>query len=477
MSSYDKLFEPISLNGKLELKNRLVMSPMNLIMSDPEGFGDEQTHAWYVARAKGGVSAIITEATLPIADEWHGTSHTVNARMSDLRYGRIFNEMVRAVHDYDCKVICQIMTGFGYQGKHHVATGERSAAPSAVPHKVDMRYSARAFYKGLKARFPEEIKLLDLDVVEKMTDEEYYPFEKLMYDIIGQRSPKIRSLIDGEVPRELEHHEIVYLEDKFAEAALLVKEMEGDGVELHASHGYLGGNFLSPRTNKRTDEYGGSLENRARHIINMLRKARQACGEDFCIGIRVSGDEELPDGIHHEEVLELLGMCQPYIDYINTSAGCYDACNNMFPSKDNVMNKHAKSFKSNFNVPVIVPAIHNPDNAVKAVDEGVTDIVSLARAVIADQDWPNKVKAGRVKDIVKCTRCCNCLLSIFEATKISCTVNPTVGYEKYLPELWRVNSPTYGLKVERFLKKRAGLYDETGALAAGLRDETEALVK
>jgi 2,4-dienoyl-CoA reductase-like NADH-dependent reductase (Old Yellow Enzyme family) len=462
MSKYDKLFEPISLNGKLELKNRLVMSPMNLIMSDPEGFGDEQTQAWYVARAKGGVSAVVTEATVPISDAWHGTSHTVNARMSDLRYGRIFNEMVRAVHDYDCKVICQIMTGFGYQGKHHVVTGEPSAAPSAVPHKVDMRYSTRSFYKGLKARFPEEMKLIDLEVLEKMPDEEYRQLEKVIYDLIGQKSPKIRSLIDGETPRALEHHEIVYLENKFAEAALLVMEMEGDGVELHASHGYLAGNFLSPRTNKRTDEYGGSLENRARHIVNMLKKAREACGEEFCIGIRVSGDEELSDGIHHDEVLQVLEMCEPYIDYINTSAGCYDACNTMFPHQDNMMNKYARSFKENFGVPVLVPGIHDPDNAVKAIEEGVTDIVSLARAVVADPDWPNKVKAGRVKDIVRCTRCCNCLLSIFEATKVSCTVNPLAGYEKYLPEYWPVNSPKMGKKVDKFLKKREGLYEQKG---------------
>jgi len=459
MSEYDKLFEPISLNGKLELKNRLVMSPMNMIMSDPEGFGDEQTQAWYVARARGGVSAVITEATLPISDDWHGTSHTVNARMSDLRYGRIFNEMVRAVHDYDCKVICQMMTGFGYQGKHHVATGEPAAAPSAVPHKVDMRYSVRSFYKGLKARFPEEMKLLDLEVLESMPDEQYYEFEKVMYDLIGQRSPKIRSLIDGETPRPLEHHEIVYLEDRFAEAALLVKEMEGDGVELHASHGYLAANFLSPRSNKRTDEYGGSLENRARHVINMLVKTREACGDDFCIGIRLSGDEELPDGIHHDEVLEVLRMCEPYIDYINTSAGCYDASNTMFPYEDNMMNSYAKSFKENFDVPVLLPGIHDPDNAVKALEEGVTDIVSLARASVADPDWPNKVKAGRVKDIVRCTRCCNCLLSIFEATKVSCSVNPMAGYEKYLPEYWPVNSPKKHKKIGKFLEKRAGLYE------------------
>jgi 2,4-dienoyl-CoA reductase-like NADH-dependent reductase (Old Yellow Enzyme family) len=458
MAKYDKLFEPIKI-GNIELKNRLIMSPMNMIMSDPEGFGDEQTMAWYVARAKGGVSAIITEATLPIADEWHGASLTVNAKLSDPRYGRIFNEMVRAIHDYDCKVICQILTGFGYQGKHHVASGVPSASPSAIPHKVDMRYAARAFWKGMQVRFPEETRVIDLDALEKMPDKEYLEFEKIFFDIMGQKSPKLRSLIAGETPRALEHHEIIYLEDKFAEAALLAKEMEADGVEVHASHGYLAGSFLSPRSNKRIDEYGGSIENRARHVVNLCKKARKACGDDFCIGIRISGDEVLPDGIHHDEVLQVLKMCEPYINYINTSSGCYDAPNTMFPREDNMMNKWAKSFKEHFNLPVLVPSIHDPDNAVKAIEEGVTDIVSLARAVVADPDWPNKVKAGRINDIVRCTRCAQCLLNIFEAKKLSCTVNPLVGYEKYMSELWRINSPIYQKRIQKFLKKREGLYN------------------
>ncbi|MDY6796073.1 MAG: hypothetical protein SWK76_12480 [Actinomycetota bacterium] len=90
----------------------------------------------------------------------------------------------------------------------------------------------------------------------------------------------------------------------------------------------------------------------------------------------------------------------------------------------------------------------------------MTDIVSLARVSVNDPDWPNKVKAGRVGDIVRSTRCCNCPLSIFEATKVSCTVNPTTGYEKYMPEYWPVNSPGKCHKVDKFLARQEGLYDK-----------------
>lgn len=456
--NYAKLFEPVKI-GNLELKNRLAMSPMNLIISDPEGFLEEQTLAWYAARAKGGVGLIITEATIVHNEKHCGTTLTVNARMSDLRYGRLFNELVRLIHDYDCKVICQLLTGFGYQGKHHVVTEDLSGAPSAIPHKMDLRYVLPSFYKAFKKRMPDVAEKIDLDRFTEMSDEQYAEFEKRAYADMGKLNKRMDSLFVGERPRELSREEIVHLEDKFAEAAMRVKAMEGDGVEVHSAHGYLTASFLSPRSNQRTDEYGGSLENRARFTVNQCRKAREACGEDFVIGVRISGDEVIPDGVHHDEVLEVLRMCEPYIDYINVSAGCYDAAASMFPAEDNYFNKWARSFKEHFDVPVICPGLHDPDNAVLAIENGDVDIVSLGRAIIADPDWANKVKADRAKDIVKCVRCGECCFGIFDLKKVGCTMNPTAGYEKYMPELWRVNSPRMQKRIRKFMEKREGLYD------------------
>ena len=458
--SYDKLFEPIKI-GNVELKNRLAMSPMNVIISDPEGFAEEQTMAWYAARARGGLGLIITEATLPIADTYHGASMTVNAKMSDPRYGRIFNEMARSIHDYDCKVFVQLMAGFGYQGKHDCATGDLAGSPSAIPHKIDLRYGVRSFYKAFKKRFPEEFKLFDITIekLEGMNDAGYAAFEKMIFEVIAKKNKNIASLLAGETPRVLRHDEIVYMEDKFAEAALMVKLMEGDGIELHAAHGYLTGSFLSPRSNQRKDEYGGSLENRARFALNQCQKAREACGDDFVIGMRVSGDELIPNGIHHDEMVEVVKSCAPYLNYINVSGGCYDAVGGMFPHEDNFFTKWAASFKKAAGLPVMCPGIHDPDNVKEALEKEQVDIVSFGRQAIADPDWPNKVKAGRTKDIVKCLRCNECVISIFDGKKVYCDVNPTVGYEKYMPELWRINSPVMKRKSQKFMKKREGLYD------------------
>jgi 2,4-dienoyl-CoA reductase-like NADH-dependent reductase (Old Yellow Enzyme family) len=281
----------------------------------------------------------------------------------------------------------------------------------------------------------------------------------MLFEIVAKKNKNIGSLIMGETPRALTLDEIIYVEDKFAEAALLVREMEGDGIEVHSAHGYLTGSFLSPRSNQRTDEYGGSLENRARFTLNQCRKAREACGDDFVIGLRVSGDELIPDGTHHDEMVEVVKMCSPYLNYINVSGGCYDAVNGMFPYEENFFTKWATSFREATGLPVMCPGIHRPDNVKKALEEEKVDIVSFGRQAIADPDWPNKVKAGRTKDIVKCIRCNECVISIFDGKKVYCSVNPTAGYEKYMPELWRINSPAMRKKVDKFSSKRAGLYE------------------
>jgi 2,4-dienoyl-CoA reductase-like NADH-dependent reductase (Old Yellow Enzyme family) len=300
---------------------------------------------------------------------------------------------------------------------------------------------------------------IETETIEKLSDEEYAMFEKAIMAVIKQKNPNMGSLLMGETPRALKRSEIVYMEDKVAEAAILVKLMEGDGIEVHSAHGYLTGSFLSPKSNQRTDEYGGSLENRARFTVNQCKKAREACGDDFVVGLRVSGDELIPGGIHHDEMVEVVKMCAPYLNYINVSAGCYDAVNGMFPYEENFFTKWATSFKKATGLPVMCPGIHEPDNAKEALEKGLVDIVSLGRQAVADPDWPNKVKAGRVKDIVKCIRCNECVISIFDGKKVYCSVNPTVGYEKYMPELWRINTPAMQKKIARFLKKRDGLYE------------------
>jgi len=203
-------------------------------------------------------------------------------------------------------------------------------------------------------------------------------------------------------------------------------------VELNFAHGQLGFQFLSPRTNKRDDLYGGSFENRTRFLMNTLRKAREKVGRDFCIAFRISGEEHMPGGLTHDEVKKICQQTEDLIDYIHLSDGCYEALKYTFPEEDGTMLKYAESLKKALKIPVVTPSIHDPGMANKAVKEGKTDIVALGRALIADPDWAHKAAQG--KRITKCIRCdIACFRFISDDLPTRCIMNPRAGLEEYIP--------------------------------------------
>ncbi len=456
--TYSKLFEPITIN-KCEIKNRLYMPPMNPILASPEGYPNESSLAWYAARAKGGFGLIISECILTHSKEYAGSQLLVNIRMSDYRYGRLFNEMMRLIHDYDCKFFAQISPGFGFQGKPDPDTGASAGGPSSIPHHMDLRGQTRKLDKASKRHNPGIPEEPSFETLRNMSDEEYQVFEKGILEIFEQVNPVMKKMFIGDTPRELTHDEIIFLEDDMARAAAMVKKMGGDGIEIHSPHGYLMHTFLSPRSNSRNDEYGGNLENRARFLINILKKVRTAVGPDFPVGIRLSGDEHVKGGIGHEEMKEVIKMCNSYIDFLDVSNGCYDNIGAMFPDGDGEFNSYAESFKTVTDVPVMAPGFRKPDDVKEALESGKMDMAGFGRQSIADPNWPNKVKADRVKDISRCTRCGDCVIGIPDHTKIYCSVNPTAGYERYLPELWKVNTPKMKKRIAKYMKKTEGLYD------------------
>jgi 2,4-dienoyl-CoA reductase-like NADH-dependent reductase (Old Yellow Enzyme family) len=221
---------------------------------------------------------------------------------------------------------------------------------------------------------------------------------------------------------------------EYGHSCMLAVAAGFDGLEIHAPHGYLEHQFLSPRTNKRTDEYGGSLENRMRFVLECYESARAAIGKAIPIGIRLSGDEHMPDGIHHDElkvVVKRLG--EMGIDYVHMSDGSYEATKHFLPEKDGTMLAPAESFKSVLpsHVPVICVSIHNPKGSAAAIREGRIDMVSLGRQMLADPDYANKVRAGEAYD--KCSRCNECLVRTASGLAVRCTTNPELGREKYDP--------------------------------------------
>jgi 2,4-dienoyl-CoA reductase-like NADH-dependent reductase (Old Yellow Enzyme family) len=291
-----------------------------------------------------------------------------------------------------------------------------------------------------------------------MDDAQYAELEKVLEQVLMNEDPSLLKVWKGEVPRELSIDEIVFMEEKMAEMSAEALRYGFDGVELHSPHGYLIHEFLSRRSNKRTDEYGGSLENRARFLLNIIRKIRARIGPDRVLGARFAGDELMPEGVTHEEMKQFVAMAaREGLTYISISQGCYENPAAFEPDGEGEMLKYAPGFKEVSGLPVMTPTFKTPRAAAKALADGTTDLVMLGRQAIADPFWPAKVKAGRVQDIVKCTRCNNCLMNLFEHKWLRCTVNPTAGFERYMPELWRLNAPAMKDKVEKFMAKAEGL--------------------
>jgi 2,4-dienoyl-CoA reductase-like NADH-dependent reductase (Old Yellow Enzyme family) len=236
-------------------------------------------------------------------------------------------------------------------------------------------------------------------------------------------------------PKVLTLEEIKYMEDTFPTAVAAARICGYDAVEFHSPHGYLIHQFLSPRSNKRTDQYGGSLENRFRFLKNLLVASRKRVGADFCLGIRLSGDEHMPGAIHEEELIQVAKWCEELgASYIHLSDGSYEARKWFFPQDPFCFIDHAKNFKKELKIPLIVPGQHDPYLAEEVLRKGWADAITMGRQLVADQRTPVKWQEGRIDEITRCLRCNVCLARFNRGLAIRCAVNPNIGREKYDPK-------------------------------------------
>lgn len=224
--------------------------------------------------------------------------------------------------------------------------------------------------------------------------------------------------------------------ERFIRAAKFMKAAGFDGVMVHAGHGWLLNQFLSPLTNKRTDEYGGSLENRTRFPLKLMKKMREALGENFLLEVRVSGSERSQGGMEIDEVAEFARMIEPYCDLIHVSVGLYrdPVLGGQFSSmyQPHGLNADmAKAIKDKVKIPVtVVGGINTPDLAEQLLAQGKCDLVAMARQLTADPDFAKKVLEGREEDITPCLRCYKCFPGPLEEViddlinLYGCTVNP-----------------------------------------------------
>lgn len=370
---YEKLFEPIKI-GKMVLKNRLLMPPMDSKYGSETG-GITQRHIDFLAeRAKGGVGLIIVEN---LAIEWpRGQTTPPATRIDEKRFVAGLNDLAEAVQAHGAKIAVQI-THAGRQTNLEATLGQELISCSDVPH-------------------------------------------------IGS----------GTKPRPLTVEEIEELTEKFAKAAERVKNAGCDAVEIHAAHGYLLSSFLSPFTNKRTDQYGGSLENRMRFLLEIIERTRGKVGGDFPILVRMNGSDFVEGGLTIDESkLVAQRLEEAGVDAIDVSVAMYESAKWMFPSMmmPDACNVHlAEEIKKRVSIPVIaVGKISNPELAEEILREGRADLVAMGRALLADPELLKKVAEGREEEIRPCIYCNQgCLGRIVQALRMRCSVNAAVGRER-----------------------------------------------
>lgn len=373
---YPNLLSPIKI-GNVTLKNRICLAPMNLREVDHNGGYTARTIAFNEKFAKGGV-ALITMGEACVSQKT-GSSESFMLRITNP--GAFFSlcDLAETVHRWGAKISMEMS----------------HAGALCIPENNF----------GNQPMGP-------IDYVKP----------------------------SGVAVRAMTEEDMLQVAEDFGDAALTLKNAGFDMVQFHAGHGWLIHQFLSPRTNKRTDKYGGSLENRCRFPIMCLENIRKKVGKNFPIDMRMTGDEIIDGGYHIDEGKEIAKMLAPYVDMIQVSTGGIfhpDATARMSPGV--FMEKgcnvdFAAAIKSVVDVPVsTVAGINEPDMMEKDLADGKADLILMGRGLICEPEMPNKLAAGRFDDCNRCLRCNECHNRLFAKNWFLCTLNPEVGFETRLP--------------------------------------------
>jgi 2,4-dienoyl-CoA reductase (NADPH2) len=363
VTSESLLFQPFEMAG-LRLPNRLVMPPMGTGLPDHDGFVTDETVAYYRRRAQGGIGLISIEASL-VSPEAYGVGPELRLHESASVPG--LRRLAEAVHEEGIPVGVQL-----WHPGRQTLLGE-PIAPSAVP--------------------------------------------------LSRRT---------KVPHALGVDEIHALLERYAESAYHCREAGHDFVEVHAAHCYLPCEFLSPLSNRREDEYGGSLENRARFLLEIVAAIRASCGEEFPILVRISGEEGAEGGFGLEETTQVSRWLEEAgVACISVSGGNWYALHLTIPPMSlerGCLVPAAAAIRAAVSVPVIAAGrLDDPELAERLLREGQADLIALGRALIADPDWPRKLREGRRSEIRPCIACNACVDLVANAQAARCAVNPEVG--------------------------------------------------
>ena len=250
----------------------------------------------------------------------------------------------------------------------------------------------------------------------------------------------LKSPLFADVPRELTKEEIHFLVDEFIDAAVRASKAGFDGVEIHGGHGYLIGQFLSPHTNRRSDEYGGSFENRLRFAKEILEGIRRNLGNDFVVGFKFSAYEKLENGIDLSVAKRIaLSMEKAGVDYLHVSVLTFPLGETKFPSVPPIYTESpplvdiAGEIKRTVNIPVVaVGGFGSVQEVEEALRKNKADIIAVGRSLIADPDMVHKFSSKT--PVRPCIRCNTCHTRIMEQKTLRCAVNQDVGHRSCFPQ-------------------------------------------
>jgi 2,4-dienoyl-CoA reductase-like NADH-dependent reductase (Old Yellow Enzyme family)/thioredoxin reductase len=383
MPSFPHLFSPIQL-GNLELANRVVHVPTDISSSHADGEVSERDIAHHADVARGGAGFIIVGATTPNAQTGRPT------------------------------VTCLVADGDNYvPGLARLAEGM---------HRYGARCAVQLQHPGRQSAIPRYNTLGANDRVLKLP---WSAGHEIIYENAEEKGKEIR---------EASIAEILELVDQFSEAAWRVKQAGFDAVELHAAHGYLLSEFMSPALNRRGDRFGGSFENRMRFPLAIVDQIHKKCGKSFPVLVRYSFDEWVPngrtldEGVETARVLEQAGCAA-----VDLSMGLQESPGAGFdpmPYPQGWATYAAEATKKAVRIPVITShSLRDPEYCEQIIAEGKTDLVGLSRQMLADPYWPVKAQYGRVRSIRKCISCLGgCWQeSLMAKHEIACSINPGCG--------------------------------------------------
>lgn len=378
--------------GSMALRNRIIVTAMGVSLSEPDGHVGERLLAYHETQAKGGAGLIITGVA---GVAWPvGAVQPNQTAISDDRFLPGLKALTERVHRHGAKIAVQLHHGGLVAG-----------------------YSSDAFDQELWAPcYPPPLK----------------------GDFIDYFLPEEMAGFSGKMPRLklLEPADIDQVVDQFGDAAARAKAAGFDAIEIHGGHGYLLSSFMSPKTNTRTDEYGGPLENRARLLLRVIAAVRNAVGADFPVWVKLDSVEVGKDGgitldlaIEAARLVEAAGVDAITVSaYHDTGKGKLHSASNI-PHEPETNIPAAAAIKAAVQVPVIASGRVEVEAADAHIAAGKYDFLAMGRKLLADPDLPAKLAGNAPEMIRPCIYCYTCVSTAYVRQPLRCAVNPETGFE------------------------------------------------